>query len=349
MGLTVHYDLKTTSKSRDRVIGYLEQARQMAMDLAFEEISDLVVYENPTEHTVDEEHSWMFIQSDTSVDIPWTRSKIGGVRRRVHAEWFAGFTAWPGEGCESMEIVLAQHPRTIEVQYKPEDDSRFRGEAKPDELRFGYRFDWKKWEQWCKRNNRTDLDVNYGKVNQSGKPFEPFYNPARLYETRTIKVPGSGKMNCSAFCKTQYASKFGMAHFVRCHLSVCHLLRRLETIPTLSVQINDEGKYETSYHTDDWTVENPHYYWHDAKYDVDELVKECGEWNEMIAGFAGAFSDTIAKYGMSDEAPIKAYRDFERLEAKGREKEHVDKFVQALAAIARSEVEAKIAEEEADA
>lgn len=348
MGLTVHYEVATTCKKRERVKVYLEQARQMAMDLGFEHVSEMVEYENPTDETVHPDHRWMFIQSDTSVEIPWTRTKDGRSSRRVHAEWFAGFTCTPGPGCESLEIVLAQYPRTIKVEYRAADDSRFRLNPKPEDFFAGHQLDWKKFVRWCERHNRTDLDVNAGKVNQSGVPFDPLYNPALLNETRTVKVPGSSKMNVSGFCKTQYASQFGVANFVRCHLSVCHLLRRMESIPTFNVHIDDEGKYETSTYSDDWKEariegRKPTYVPHEGRFDVEDLIRECGEWNEMIATMVGGLKDALSGTDMKIEAPITSFADFEHLEARGQS-ERANEFVRALAIIAKPEVDANTEE-----
>jgi len=102
-----------------------------------------------------------------------------------------------------------------------------------------------------------------------------------------------------SFCKTQYASNpdcGGVNNFLRCHLSVVALLDYAKTLGILA-DVSDEGDY--------W-----------QKRDVESLAKEVGEWNEMIAGFAGKIQDQI---GQKLEAPILQYPDYEHLEAKGRD------------------------------
>lgn len=320
MGLTVHYTIELSNRRRDLALKKINAMRSLAIDLGFESVSDVVEYDSPTEETVSEDDRWMFIQSDTSVNIPWTQHNNGGSSRRVHPDWFCGFTAWPGDGCESMEVVLAEHPRTIEVDYKPEDDARFQDRSAGFDWWSGSQFDWKKWERWCKRNDRDDLLVN------------GFYNPARLYETRTIKVPYSAKIGCSAFCKTQYASEFGAPHFVRCHLSVCHLLKRIGQLPGVKVTINDEGHYETAVYSDNWNdpdVETT-YVPHDATYSIETLLKQCGDYNNMIAALTGALNDVLEGSGMSGQSPITNFPNFEHLEAAGANDETVIPMLEAL-------------------
>ena len=107
----------------------------------------------------------------------------------------------------------------------------------------------------------------------------------------------------------------------QCHLCVIHLLDRIGQLPTMKVEINDEGKYGRSYYTDDpWAAERV-YTWHDGKYDVKALVQEVGEWNEMIAATFGAMNDMLKASGspLALESPISAFPDFEHLEFKGQQ------------------------------
>ena len=58
------------------------------------------------------------------------------------------------------------------------------------------------------------------------------------------------------------------------------------------------------------------------KRDIEALAKEVGQWNEMLAAFAGQLQDALEKTGqpegLSLEAPILEFPDFEHLEAEGR-------------------------------
>jgi hypothetical protein len=102
----------------------------------------------------------------------------------------------------------------------------------------------------------------------------------------------------SSFCKTQYASHpdcGGVENFLRCHLVVIKLLDIAQSLGIL-LDISDEGDF--------WT-----------KRDVPALAREVGEWNQMIAAFAGRMKDW---FGSDCKAPITDFPDFEHLEAKGR-------------------------------
>jgi hypothetical protein len=107
----------------------------------------------------------------------------------------------------------------------------------------------------------------------------------------------------SSFCKTQYASDpdcGGVPHFLRCHLAVVKLLDLIRAGGLVRVEVHDEGDY--------W-----------QKRDIEALAKEVGEWNEMVAGFASVLHQQAEGRGQAVEAPIRAFPNFEHLEAKGLE------------------------------
>jgi len=102
----------------------------------------------------------------------------------------------------------------------------------------------------------------------------------------------------SSFCKTQYASNAkcgGVENFLRCHVSVIKLLDHAATLGFVE-SVSDEGGF--------W-----------EKRDLPALAREVGDWNCLIAGFAGQMKDW---FGDSVVAAISEFPDFERLEAKGR-------------------------------
>ena len=113
------------------------------------------------------------------------------------------------------------------------------------------------------------------------------------YYGRTIPTGRSGWCGRSS-CKTQYASNVSVPHFLRCHLAVCAALEKAKALKLVK-EVHDEGDY--------WT-----------KRDVAALAKEVGEWNEMVAGIAGALSDAT---GISGLSPITEHPQFERLEHAG--------------------------------
>lgn len=119
------------------------------------------------------------------------------------------------------------------------------------------------------------------------------YAPSVDYYGRTIPTGLSGWCGQS-FCKTQYASNVSVPHFLRCHLAVCAALEKAKALKLVK-SVHDEGDY--------WT-----------KRDVAALAREVGEWNEMIAGIAGALSDAT---GGGSVSPITEHPHFERLEHVG--------------------------------
>lgn len=101
-----------------------------------------------------------------------------------------------------------------------------------------------------------------------------------------------------SFCKTQYASDpnaGGVENFLRAHLAVVKLLDHAAELGILQ-NVNDEGGY--------WQQRN-----------VEALARNVGDWNTMIAGWAGRLKDA---FGDGVIAPIAEFPNFEHLEAKGR-------------------------------
>ncbi len=122
-------------------------------------------------------------------------------------------------------------------------------------------------------------------------------DPDRRGRRKIIRTKLSG-WNWSSFCKTQYASNpecGGVQNFLRCHLSVVSLLDHARSLGILE-DVSDEGGF--------WEAR-----------DVKVLAQEVGNWNNMIAGFAGQMKDW---FGDQFVAAITDFPDFEHLEAKGR-------------------------------
>jgi hypothetical protein len=104
-----------------------------------------------------------------------------------------------------------------------------------------------------------------------------------------------------SFCKTEYASDptlGGIENFLRCHLSVIHLLDKAEILGILK-EVSDEGTYR-------------------EKRDVRSLAEEVVRWNQQMAGLAGKMKDLL---GSDVEAAIMKFQNFEHLEAEGRKDE----------------------------
>jgi hypothetical protein len=119
----------------------------------------------------------------------------------------------------------------------------------------------------------------------------------RIGKTHRLKLAEGDRWTWSSFCKTQYANENGLENFLRCHLTVIAMLDAAKRLG-FEVTVNDEG-----------------HYW--ERRDVHALVREIGEWDAFIAGFAGALKDASEESGMTLESPITQRKDFEQLEAKG--------------------------------
>jgi len=275
MGLTVHYGMKSSTKSIKRARYYVEQMRQLALDLPFEEVGEIIEVKNPTDETIDrlkdknESLRWMLIQAQQIVSPPWNK-KASTWCSPTHM--FA-VNVWPGPGSEPANMGLCLYPETIKFDY-------------------------------------ADL-------------------PTKLTGWRW-----------RSFCKTQYASNpncGGIPNFLRCHISLITLLDRISELPTIKVSIDDEGKYGPSHYTDNWRVPNPVYTWHEGKYNVKALVEEIGNWNDMIAAFAGALGDAVKSQGMEFVSPITEFPNFEQLEFKGAQNTdtNVDMFLKVMKEIAK--------------
>jgi len=317
MGLTIHYDLRSRTRSNERAHRLVEQMRQLALDLPFEEVSDIIVLEGDQcdvevqRGKVAEDLFWLLIQGGQFVKCPWNPD----ISRSVSPTRLLAFHVFPGPGSEPINIGLCQYPREIDWQYEPATDRKFQQKCQ---------FSWRKWMRWLGNNGH-----------------EQYLPPEKFTETRNVKTKLGG-WHWSSFCKTQYASDprcGGVANFLRCHISTITLLDRIAKLPTMQVQINDEGEYGASYYTDDPSVSEPHYRWHDGKYDPKALAQEVGEWNGMIAALTGAMDDMLeaSDSKVKGSSPIHGFPNFEHLEFKGSQDEHLQPFLQAMAKVAERE------------
>lgn len=247
MGLTVHWRFKHKG-SEQQVRDILCQLHSKAMDLPFQEVGEVVSFTGKNCNYdrcgpdcnydgKDDPYRWLKIQASEYVDISKHMS------RRIVPTKIIGFEAYPGPGCEPMNIFMAKYPSTI--------------------IADGVK-------------HRTKLSGWTG----------------------------------GSFCKTQYANKHGMQNFLRCHLCVIRMLDTAKELGIIS-EVSDEGDF--------W-----------EKRDIKALVQEIGEWDEMIAAFAGAFGDAAKTVGGEVVSPITKYSNFEHLEAKGAEMPNLDAFLQKM-------------------
>ena len=338
MGLTIHYGLTSTTRSADRAKALVEQMRQLALDLPFERVDEQVqhlgrdVCQRPLDDLRPNQDLFSSVLDGcTSVSIPWHRKQSAHIT--VQPLEIISFCTTPGPGCEWPSFGLARFPAEIEVTYCPEDDDQFIKTIKTD-CSTRWEFDWGRWRQWLRNNGHSHF----------GDPQNE-----KFQEKRKIKTGLGTGWRYSTFCKTQYASEHGIPNFIRCHLCVIHLLDRIGQLPTLKVEVQDEGKYGRSYYTDDPRAEKRVYTWHDAKYDVKALVEEVGEWNSMIAATFGGLNDMLKATGSLGQ--LESHRspslpDFEHLEFKGQQNhKYLAPFLNAMKQLADKQRTSGVAKE----
>ena len=105
------------------------------------------------------------------------------------------------------------------------------------------------------------------------------------------------KWKWKAFCKTQYATKYGIENFLHGHLLVITMLDKAKELGILKEVYDEGGYYE--------------------KRNVQELVKEVGEWNQFVAAFSGMLKD-LSPPQFRIESEIFGFENFEYLEFKGQ-------------------------------
>ncbi len=335
MGLTIHYSLTSKTRSADRAKAFVEQMRQLALDLPFEKVDEMAQYLGPDvcqrpldDLRPDADLFSAVLDGCEHVPVPWHRKQSASVT--VQPLEIFSFSTIPGPGSEWASFGLARFPAEIEVTYCPRSDDRFIKTIKDGGLT-RWEFDWGRWRRWLQRNGHSRRD------NPEDDKFQ---------QKRKIKTGLSSGWRYSQFCKTQYASDpecGGIPNFVKCHLCVIHLLDRIAELSTMKVEINDEGKYGRSYYTDDPWAEERVYTWHDGQYNLKALTKEVGEWNEMIAVQFGAINDMLKASGsaMTLESPISTFPDFEHLEFKGQQHQHLVPFLNAMKELADQQRELK--------
>lgn len=272
MGLTVHANFKSNLSGIRAIRQVMKQMRNICLDLPFKEVSDIVELTKNDFVEIDnnKDHALRHLLLSGCAHIEYDRQRTGNSisyrDAQVYANHYIGFTIWPGEGSESMDIYLATYPKTVDIKF----------EAFP----------------WNNRRLKTNLKGWSG----------------------------------HSFCKTQYASDpecGGIVNFIRCHITLITALEKMKELEGIEIEIDDEGKYGPSRYSDDYKEayaagKEPTYVWHPGKYSPAELIKEIGEWNEMIAGFGGALKDAVGNQVKVD-SPIFGYENFEHLEFKGQE------------------------------
>jgi hypothetical protein len=313
MGLTIHYDIHSQTRSETKARQLVESMWQLAMDLPFDSVSDITdlsgnACQYDRDGSPDDPIRWLLIQCSASAPYPWNEN----MSYLVSPVRVIAFNVRTGDGCEDANFGLCQYPNEIPAEYRAEDDQRFHRDGS---------YSYSKFRRWADRNFAGRFVCD-------------------LKEQRAIKTRLPG-WRWQSFCKTQYASDpacGGVANFLRCHVSLVTLLERIGKLPTVNVDIEDEGHFGPSTYSDDWREaraanRQPTYVPHAATHSVSALLKELGEYNGMMAAFSGAMRDAC---GNGFDSPIFRYTNFEQLEFGGSKSEELSPFLAAMAQLAKS-------------
>jgi len=112
------------------------------------------------------------------------------------------------------------------------------------------------------------------------------------------RYPGVKHWTLSAFCKTQYAARHGVEHFLACHRRVISLLDLWRDFG-VDVKVTDEGEY--------WETRS-----------LERLRQRLGTHDRLVAAVAGALADDLGRGKSGVQGEIFNDARFERLEAEGR-------------------------------
>lgn len=110
MGLTIHYQLHSPSKSLAEGRQLVEQLRQKALDLPFQEVHDIidVAGDGADFEKVERDHPnfWLLIQAGKHV-------RNGSRNERIAPCRVIAFTTIPGDGAEPANFGLAAYPPAL--------------------------------------------------------------------------------------------------------------------------------------------------------------------------------------------------------------------------------------------
>jgi hypothetical protein len=122
-------------------------------------------------------------------------------------------------------------------------------------------------------------------------------NGSESVELGLCRYEGVPGWQLRGYCKTQYASRHGWEHFLKCHRRITDLLRETERLG-LRVRVDDEGEF--------WETGSPA-----------RLRARLEGYDCDLAAFGGALRDAARAMGDDVQGPIFGHPRFEHLEAEG--------------------------------
>jgi hypothetical protein len=113
VGLTIHYKLRSDTRSPAQARQLMEDLRKHALDLPFKEVREVVELAGDAcdfeKQDREHPHRWLLIQAGQYVE-------RDGTHYRVKPKHVVAFSAWPGEGCEEANFGLCLYPGVLEIQ-----------------------------------------------------------------------------------------------------------------------------------------------------------------------------------------------------------------------------------------
>ncbi|MCI0640165.1 MAG: hypothetical protein L0Y72_24460 [Gemmataceae bacterium] len=110
MGLTIHYQLKTSLTKAADIHKLVAELRQFAQDLPFQEVEELVEFRGKEasfdDSSPNDPHRWLKVQAGRYVD-------EGEFSYQVEPTHIIAFSAYPGEGCEQANFGFCTYPDSI--------------------------------------------------------------------------------------------------------------------------------------------------------------------------------------------------------------------------------------------
>jgi hypothetical protein len=142
VGLTIQYSLKSSIRYQDDVRRLVEQLRQRALDLPFQNVGELLDLSDDDcdyeKRDRDDPHRWLLIQANQPI-------QRDDFIHHVPPKRLFGFSALPGEGSEPANFGLCRYPRFIESQT---------GKRVQTRLPAGW-----SWQSFCKTQYASNPDI----------------------------------------------------------------------------------------------------------------------------------------------------------------------------------------------
>ena len=114
MGLTIHYNLRSSTRSPQKARDLVARLRGRALDLPFERVDDIIELSGPAcdfnQYNREHPSRWLLIQAGQYIDDP----KREGYSYNVNPTHVVAFSTWPGQGCEEANFGLCRYPALID-------------------------------------------------------------------------------------------------------------------------------------------------------------------------------------------------------------------------------------------